>query len=247
MVRSFAALFGVTLAAGCGGSMTSDAHMNAELNGQGRSDLEAEGSTEAEGSAAPSTRPLTEEEAERAHKASFAEVAKPEEPFALFGARHDFEVVDASSASSCSCVSALLGPPSSGKLKWQGELPRTKPEAQLVVALVPNDAGCAPGSGGASYWGYRVEGNDVVVLLEEWKAGRPRTLGAIVPKPPPSGQVYLAPVAANLPYAKAAAGGGARCAVGNPGPKRIDPWPPDALVPASDPATDAGVRDDTDR
>jgi len=247
MVRLFAGLFGVTLAVGCGGSMTADAHMNAELNGQGRSDLEAEGSAEGEGGPAPASRPLTKEEAERAHKASFAETAKPEEPYALFGARHDFEVTDASSAVACACVSALLGPPSSGKLKWQGEQPHTKPEAQLVVALVPNDAGCTSGSGGASYWGYRVEGNDVVVLLEEWKAGRPRTLGAIVPKPPPSGQVYLAPVAAKLPFGKAAAGGGARCGVGNPGPKRIDGWPPDALVPSGDTAPDAAVSEDTDK
>jgi hypothetical protein len=247
MLRVFPVIFGVVLAAGCGASMSSDARMDAELNGQGRAEADVEAEASADGQGAASPRPLSQEEADRAHQASFAEAAKPEEPFALFGARHDLEVTDGSSAVSCACVSALLGPPSSGKLKWQGELPRTKPEAQLVVALVPNESGCASGSAGASYWGYRVEGNDVVVLLEEWKAGRPRTLGAIVPKPPASGQVYLAPVAATLPYGKATAGGGARCGLGNPGPARTEGWPPNALAGATEVAPDASADEDKEK
>lgn len=210
--------------------MSADARMDAELNGQGPVVGADETESDDKDGAREARKPLTAADVERYRTATSAALNEPEPaPFALFGARHDLEVSNAGSAVACSCVSGLLGPPSSGNLKWQGEMPRTKPESQLVVALVPNDAGCA---GGASYWGYRVEGNDVVVLLEEWKAGRPRTLGAIVPKPPPSGQIYLAPVDAAKPYGKAASGGAARCGLGNPGPKRTDGWPPgNAAVP----------------
>jgi hypothetical protein len=233
MERGFQAIFVVALATGCGASMTADAQMNAELNGQGPPVGADETESEEKDRARESRTPLTAEEVERYRAATAAGLNEsPPVPFALFGARHDLEVSNAASAVACSCVSGLVGPPSSGNLKWQGEMPRTKPESQLVVALVPSDAGCA---GGASYWGYRIEGNDVVVLLEEWKAGRPRTLGAIVPKPPPSGQIYLAPVDTKQPYGKASAGGAARCGLGNPGPQRTEGWPPGGGAPPTEP------------
>lgn len=201
-------------ALGCQASVSADAKMSQELDGQQHAAL----SDPAEKEESTSTRPLSAEEAAR--QSALAEPATNPD-FALFGARHDFTVKDASGAVGCQCVGVLLGPPSSGKLEWRGEMPRTKPEAQLVVALVPGD--CADGGDGASYWGYRVEGNDVVVLLEGWKPGRPRTLGAIVPRPPAGGQVYVAPVSSKLPYGKARDGTGARCAAGNPGPQRTTP------------------------
>lgn len=197
-------------ALGCQASVSADAKMSQELDGQQRATL----SDPEEDDSATSRRPLRAEEA--APQSAVDEPATPN--FALFGARHDFTVKDASGAVSCQCVGVLLGPPSSGKLEWRGEMPRTKPETQLVVALVPSD--CADGADGASYWGYRVEGNDVVVLLEGWKPGRPRTLGAIVPRPPVGGQVYVAPVSSKFPYGKPRDGAGARCAAGNPGPQR---------------------------
>lgn len=200
--------------------MSADARMDAELSSQ---PLQADAS--AQGELAERDRPLSKEEEERARAAALVETqANPD--FALFGARHDFMVKDASGAIACRCVSALLGPPSSGKLEWQAEMPKTKPETHLVVALVPGTGDCpgAPtGAGGASYWGYRLEGNDVVVLLEDWKPARPRPMGAIIPKPSPEGQVYLAPVSPTLPYGGPANGPGARCALGNPGPKRTEP------------------------
>lgn len=201
-------------ALGCQASMSADAKMGQELDGQQRAALTSDPVEKGAGE-----RPLSADEAARARDGALEPEADPQ--FALFGARHDFTVKDASGAISCQCVSVLLGPPSSGKLAWVGEMPRTKPETQLVVALVPT--ACSDGAEGASYWGYRVEGNDVVVLLEAWKPGRPRTLGAIVPRPAVGGQVYVAPVNARLPYGKPAVGGGARCPAGNPGPQRTTP------------------------
>ena len=205
------------LALGCHGSMSAEAKMGQELDRQDPAAVDPPQKEEP----ATSERPLTAEESAR--QSALAEPASNPD-LALFGARHDFTVKDASGAVSCQCVSVLVGPPSSGKLEWRGEMPRTKPETQLVVALVPGS--CPDGAEGASYWGYRVEGNDVVVLLEGWKAGRPRTLGAIVPRPPAGGQIFVAPVSNKLPYGKPLAGGGARCAAGNPGPQRTTPLEP---------------------
>lgn len=191
--------------------MSADARMDAELNGRAHG-LEPDGKE----SEAEHQQALTQ--ADRA-KAASLDSATPEQ-FALFGARHDFSVRDSSGAVSCRCVGALLGPPSSGKLAWQGEMPHTKPETQLVIALVPLAGDC--GDNVASYWGYRIENNDVVVFVESWKAGRPQTLGAIIPKPPAGGQVFLASVNAKLPFG--APGGRGRCPLGNPGPQRTETW-----------------------
>jgi hypothetical protein len=222
MLQSSAWSLLALLVLGCGASMSADARMDAELNGQGQA---VEADATAKGEVAERDRPLSDQEA--AHARSTLVEGEPEPAdFALFGARHDFTVKDPSGSIACKCVAALLGPPSSGKLEWRGEMPKTKPETQLVVALVPDSGECggAPkGAGGASYWGYRVEGNDVIVLLEDWKSARPRTLGAIIPKPPAGGQVYLGPVSRNLPYGTPVSGNGSRCALGNPGPRRTQP------------------------
>jgi hypothetical protein len=220
MLRGPASLLLIFLALGCGASMSADARMDAELSGQGHAEADAT----AKGELAERDRPLSQQEQEQARGALLDQPAN--EDFALFGARHDFTVKDASGATACKCVAALLGPPSSGKLEWRGEMPKTKPETQLVVALVPDAGECAGApkdSAGASYWGYRVEGNDVIVLLEEWKVSSPRTLGAIVPKPAAGGQVYLSAVSRKLPYGAPASGPGTRCALGNPGPQRNQP------------------------
>jgi hypothetical protein len=210
----------LTLFVGCRASVTTEAKMSQELSGQGQSPIANDEPPE---KVAERDRPLSQEEAARAQADAQADLAESAN-FALFGARHDFTVKDASGAVSCQCVSVLLGPPSSGKLEWQGEMPRTKPETQLVVALIPGACPDADkGRAGASYWGYRVQGNDVIVLLEEWKTTRPRTLGAIIPKPAPGGQVYVAPVTTKLPYGKPSVGNGTRCGAGNPGPQRTTP------------------------
>lgn len=214
--------------------MSADAKMDAELSGHGQVEADAA----AKGEVSERDRPLSDQEAAQARSA-LAENEPASVELALFGARHDFTIKDASGAVACKCVAALLGPPSSGKLQWQGEMPKTKPETQLVVALAPESGECAgapKGAGGASYWGYRVEGNDVIVLLEEWKSERPRTLGAIIPKPPAGGQVYLSPVSRKLPYGTPASGPGTRCALGNPGPQRTQPLSPDESGATSDPA-----------
>ncbi|HET9954449.1 MAG TPA: hypothetical protein VFQ61_08090 [Polyangiaceae bacterium] len=194
--------------------MSSDAKMSSELSGQ--EPVPEEPSKEA-------SRPLSRAELDAQQAGDLLEPSNKAEEVML-GARHDFSVKDSSGAIPCKCVGAMLGPPSSGKLQWRGDMPRTKPETQLVLALVPDDSpSCGvttAGAGGASYWGYRMEGDDVVVLLENWNSARPRTLGAIIPKPVEGAQVYLAPVNPRFPYGTSTSDSGGRCALGNPGPKR---------------------------
>jgi hypothetical protein len=81
------------------------------------------------------------------------------------------------------------------------------------------------GSLGASYWGYRRSGNDVVVFVESAVKGRPLTAGAIIPKPFGDGQVFAAPAFKHEPYGRGPKGE-ARCKLGNPGPPRSSPPPP---------------------
>ena len=238
MLRGSLTLLLGFLALGCGASMSADARMGAELNG----DTKVEADATAKGEVADRDRPLSQQEQARS---ALVEEPAPSADFALFGARHDFTVKDGSGATPCKCVAALLRPPSSGKLEWRGEMPKTKPETQLMVALVPDSGDCAgapKGAGGASYWGYRVEGNDVIVLLEAWKTSRPRTLGAIVPRPPVGGQVYLSPVSRSLPYGTPASGPGGRCALGNPGPQRNQPLLPNEASAAAG-SSDDGSED----
>jgi hypothetical protein len=74
-------------------------------------------------------------------------------------------------------------------------------------------------SRGASYWGYRISGNDVVVLVEAARDGRPLTSGAIIPKPVGGGQVYVAPASKKSPYGRGKDGSD-QCKLGNPGVPR---------------------------
>jgi hypothetical protein len=80
------------------------------------------------------------------------------------------------------------------------------------------------GSSGASYWGYRIAGNDVIVFVEGVREGRPRTSAAIIPKPVGDGQVYLAPAKRKFPYGRTLDGKGERCKVGNSVAKRTTPF-----------------------
>jgi len=213
-MRSRVALLALGLCAACRTSMNADAQLQADFE-------------QVQGSAAAQADPETSAETERASAEATRALSNApvpsEEPLPLLGARHNVKVKSREGSVACRCVSALLGPASMSQLEWEGTAPRTKPETQLVFALVPESGAC-PGapknSRGASYWGYRVRGNDVIVLLEEWKPKPPQTVVAIIPKPPVGGQVYLAPVSRALPYGRALDDKAVQCALGNPGPQR---------------------------
>jgi hypothetical protein len=112
-------------------------------------------------------------------------------------------------------------------MAWQTQPPSIDPETQLVIALSSAGLSCpgAPADSlGASYWGYRRRGDDVIVVVEAARSGRPITMGAIIPKPFGSGQVYVEPSSPGLVYGKPLSGAGS-CKLGNPGPARSAPPP----------------------
>lgn len=147
---------------------------------------------------------------------------------ALLGARHDVRYTGPATAT-CRCLAVALGHASDPGIAWRSQAPELDPTTQLVIALSSEGLACpdAPkDSFGASYWGYRVAGNDVVVVVESARDGRPVTSGAIIPKPAAGGRVLIEPLQGRGPYGQPLTAGERRCALGNPGPPRPAGAPP---------------------
>jgi hypothetical protein len=150
----------------------------------------------------------------------------------LLGARSDLSLVVQHANAACSCLKIAIGSAPSAAFQWQGSVPQLDDETQLAMALSSESMPCKnepKGSSGASYWGYRISGNDVIVFVEGARAGRPRTAAAIIPKPVADGQVYVAPAKSKLPYGQPLDGKGAKCKVGNVATKRVTPFTPGEL------------------
>ena len=142
---------------------------------------------------------------------------------ALFGARHDLQLSSDRKNPTCNCVAIALGQPNDPGMKWEGPPPSIDPGTQLVIALSSEGVTCAepPKEGiGASYWGYKEAGDDVIVVLEVARLGRPVTTGAIIPKPAGNGQVHVQPASKAVPYGRALSASEPTCRLGNPGGPR---------------------------
>ncbi len=145
--------------------------------------------------------------------------------YALLGARHDLRLGGSGGTrqATCRCLAAALGQAGDAAFEWQSVPPKTNPDTQLVIALASDGLEC-PGepkdSLGASYWGYRRNGDDIVVLIETARFGRPMTGGAVIPKPMGEGQVYVRPAGKSVPYGKPLDATQKDCKIGNPGPPR---------------------------
>lgn len=138
--------------------------------------------------------------------------------YALLGARHDLEYVGSKQAT-CTCLAvALRDQAKDPAFQWALEAPLVEPSTQWIIAISSNEVPCdAPPSGtlGASYQGYGTAGNDVIVYVEALGEGRPMTNGAIIPRPKPSGSVYVE--STNAVYGKPLEGKGKRCKLNPPG------------------------------
>ena len=146
---------------------------------------------------------------------------------ALLGARHDMTLVTEHANAACACLKAGIGSAQSAAFQWQGAVPHLNDDIQLAFAMTTESMACnnePKGSSGASYWGYRIVGNDVIVFVEGVRSGRPRTTSAIIPKPVGEGKVYVAPAKAKLPYGRSLDGKAERCEIGNAATKRATPF-----------------------
>jgi hypothetical protein len=133
---------------------------------------------------------------------------------ALLGARQDV-AFNGSTTPRCKCLAVAVGQPTDSSFQWTGTRPIIDQESQVVLALTSSGVSCdASGDlAPASYWGYEIVGQDVVVGVEAAKPGRPIAQGAIIPRPVAGGQIYVKPVASDVPYGRPASGQGDRCAV----------------------------------
>ena len=139
--------------------------------------------------------------------------------YALLGARHDLKLSPDRKTATCKCVAVALGGPGDPSMVWEGPAPATDPQTELVIALNSEGIACdiTPKDGlGASYWGYKLSGDDVIVVLEVARFGRPITTGAVIPRPAGNGQVYVEPLGKDVPYGRSLDGGQRRCLIGNP-------------------------------
>jgi hypothetical protein len=147
--------------------------------------------------------------------------------YALLGARHDLNYAG-EPKEDCRCLAVAAGQPNDARFSWEAAVPVVDQGSQLVVALTSQSIPCAKAkknSMGASYQGYELDGANVVVVVEEAKAGRPLTAGGIVPKPGAGGALFLRPAEPILPYGKGLGAGEARC--------RLD-FGPQPTAPAAD-------------
>lgn len=145
----------------------------------------------------------------------------------LLGARQDMTLIAEHANVACACLKAAIGSAPSAAFKWQGSVPQLNDDTQLALALTSESVPCKDepkGSSGASYWGYKISGNDVIVFVEGAGPTHPRAGAAIIPKPVADGQVYIAPAKNKLPYGRPLDGKGARCQVGNVPLKRTTPF-----------------------
>jgi hypothetical protein len=127
---------------------------------------------------------------------------------ALAGARPDLSLANPRAATACRCLAVAVGQPNDPLFSWQSGAPTTDPATQAVIALSSEGSSCGEGPG-ASYWGYRREGENVVVLVESARAGRPVIQGAIIPRPQGGGQVQVRPLTRQVPYGGSPDGSGA--------------------------------------
>jgi hypothetical protein len=190
---------------GCRASVNAQAH--------GRLDTDVQGDIEA------TSHPAAFAEPERQRVApSERELAGKARPSgsALLGARHDLRPAESVTTPVCSCLIAVVGQPGDPRLRWLSTVPVADPQSQLVIALTSLGLACEnepADSLGASYWGYRARGEDVVVVVEPARFGRPVTTGAIVPKPTGAGRILIEPLDAKTPYGRPLDGSVGACRV----------------------------------
>lgn len=208
------------LLSGCQASLSADANVSGN-GANAEADADAHGNASAEGQG-EMTRATSANASLSAAEISADGATTLAPSRVLLGARHDLRLSSGKGTASCECLSVALGSARSSGMAWSAAPPELDETTQLSLALSSEGQTCQgepKQSLGASYWGYRISGNDVVVLVEAARGGRPLTSGAVIPKPVGSGQVYVAPASRKLPYGRSLEGKGL-CKIGNPGQVR---------------------------
>jgi hypothetical protein len=140
---------------------------------------------------------------------------KEDKQTAWLGVRHDLMLSNAPHEARCTCLAVEVGPPNDAKFFWMGSSPEVGDSA-LAVAIGSRGVACPGGDPDdrrrrPSISGVDVEGEDVVVEVEDLPFGRPLASGAIIPRPGPKGAIYVRPRKGGGSYGSSPGGG--RCRV----------------------------------
>jgi hypothetical protein len=135
---------------------------------------------------------------------------------AWLGVRHDLMLSNAPHEARCTCLSAEVGPPKDPRFFWIGSAPDIGDNA-VAIAIGSRGVACPNGDPDdrrrrPSISAVDVEGEDVLVEVEDLAMGRPLASGAIIPRPGPKGSIYLRPRRGGTLYGRSLGGEG-RCRV----------------------------------
>jgi len=117
-------------------------------------------------------------------------------------------------APACRCLAVAYGPPADPKFAWQMGPPRVEP-GTMAVAIAADGVACsAPGYAPlrASISAVERAGDDIVVVVENVKEGRPAMHGALVVAPSGKGALVVR-ARLGAPYGAPAGGGQGPCRV----------------------------------
>jgi hypothetical protein len=187
-------------AAGCGG----DQRWTLDSNWQGDDRGQRAGASDGEFSdgAANTLTPVTP-------------ATSSTDPKTWFGVRLDLSMRPGTPRTpACGCLAVETGMPGKQAFQWDGEVPAIGPDA-MIVAVSARGVECTAepdeSKRRASISAVERDGDDVVVEIENVPEGRPLALGAIVPKPGPSGALVFRPRDAKVRWVPQ--GGQSRCRI----------------------------------
>ncbi|HVY49496.1 MAG TPA: hypothetical protein VHB21_26570 [Minicystis sp.] len=130
---------------------------------------------------------------------------------AFVGVRHDLMLSNSAPARErCSCLAVEVGAPRDPTFFWQGDRPEIGPD-EVVVALGAQGVSCPGGDPvearrRPSISAVDVENDSVIVEVEDLPLGRPLASGAIVPRPGPTGGLFIRPRNARTIYGRGTGG-----------------------------------------
>ena len=153
------------------GALSCKASVKADINTSAEAETEtSEASTPMQAAAEPLPPPVLQTE--------------------YFGVARGLTLTSKQREPSCKCVAAVVGAASDPNFQWHGYRPDVGVDA-LVVGVSDEGIECEHPGRGPSIAAIDQVGNDIVIVLEEFKDTRPIALGAIIPNPGPGGSIYL--------------------------------------------------------
>jgi hypothetical protein len=134
---------------------------------------------------------------------------------AQLGVRHDLMLSPTPHEAVCNCLAVEVGSGKESKFFWLGSPADTGADS-LAVAIGTRGVSCQGGPADdrqrrPSISAVDMDGDDVIIEVEDLREGPPLASGVIIPKPGPKGGIYIRPHKNNRVYGRGV--GNARCKV----------------------------------